>query len=161
MLADELLEDARSLAPESAAKGAAEDRKSCMRRAISTAYYAVFHLLVEDFVEHWEFPDQRARIGRMFNHQKMRDAAFTPKDKKNPTPAETALVDVKTAFGQLQGDRHRADYDLGWNLVETDVADAITLATQTFEKWRSIRGDDIARHHLLSMFGAKTEELRG
>jgi hypothetical protein len=80
MLADDLLEDARHLA----AKGEAEKRRSCMRRAISTAYYAVFHLLIEDFVAHWEFEDQRARLARMFSHQKMREAAFTPKDKKNP-----------------------------------------------------------------------------
>ncbi len=155
MLADDLLEDARHLA----AKGDAENRKSCMRRAISTAYYAVFHLLIEDFIEHWEFEDQRARLARMFNHQKMRDAPFKPKDKTNPTPSEAALADIITAFGQLQEDRHRADYDLGWNIVGTDVADAITLAEETFVKWRSIRHDDIARHHLLSMFGAKVEKV--
>ncbi len=91
----------------------------------------------------------------MFDHTKMRDAAFAPKDKKNPTPVEIALIDVKTAFGQLQGDRHRADYDLGWNIIQTDVTDAITLAEDTFVKWRSIRSEDVARHHLLSMFGAK------
>jgi hypothetical protein len=90
----------------------------------------------------------------MFDHKKMRDAAFTPKDEKNPTPVETALIDVKTAFRQLQADRHRADCDLSWNIVPIDVKDAITLAEDTFAKWRSIRDEDIARHHLLSMFGA-------
>ena len=126
-----------------------------MRRAVSTAYYAVFHLLIEDFVKHWEFEDQRARLGRMFDHTKMREAAFIPKDAKKPTPVETTLIEVKRDFGQLQGDRHRADYDLGWNIVETDVTDAITRAADTFVKWRSIRNEDLARHHLLSMFGAK------
>lgn len=149
-LADELLEDARHLA----AKGAAEQRASCMRRAVSTAYCAVFHLLVEDFVVNWPFADQRARLARMFDHKKMRDAAFTPVDVKNPTPIEAALVDVKTAFRQLQADRHRADYDLSWNIVATEVENAITLGENTFIKWRSIRTEDIARHHLLSMFGA-------
>jgi hypothetical protein len=115
MLADDLLEDARHLA----ARGDTEKRKSCMRRAVSTAYYAIFHLIVEDFVEHWEFEDQRARLARMFDHKKMRDAAFTPKDEKNPTPVETALMDAKTAFRQLQADRHRADYDLAWNIRRT------------------------------------------
>src|SRR6185369_3760030 len=123
MLAGDLLEDARHLA----ARGDAEKRKFCMRRAVSTAYYAVFHLLVEDFVEHWEFEEQRARLARMFDHKKMRDAAFTPKDEKNPTPIETTLVDVKRAFQQLQADRHRADYDLAWNIVPTDVADPSRL----------------------------------
>ena len=152
-LADELLEDAHYLADQ----GVADQRKSYMRRAISTAYYAVFHLFVEDFVEHWEFPDQRARLGRMFNHGPMRNAAFTPKDKRNPTPLEQELIDVITAFGQLQGDRQRADYDSGWNLIETDVRDSVTLAEDVFTKWRKIRDEDIARHHLLSMFGAKWE----
>jgi hypothetical protein len=150
-LADDLLEDARHLAE----KGDAENRDSCRRRAISTAYYAVFHLPVGDFVANWPFADQRARLARMFNHQRMRDASFTPKDKRNPTHAETQVVDVITAFGQLQGDRHRADYDMGWKPVGTDVADAITLAETAFAKWRAVRGETVARDHLLSMFGAK------
>jgi hypothetical protein len=44
---------------------------------------------------------------------------------------------------------------MAWNIVETGVADAITLAAETFAKWRSIRTEDVARHQLLSMFGAK------
>jgi hypothetical protein len=151
MLSDDLLEDARELA----AKGNQDQRESCRRRAISTAYYAVFHLLVEDFIEHWEFEDQRARLARMFNHQKMRDAPFAPKEKGNPTPTEKALTEVVTAFGQLQGDRHRADYDLGWTLVETDVDNAMTLAAKTFGTWRAIRNEREARNHLLSTFCSK------
>jgi hypothetical protein len=42
MLADDLLADAKTLA----ARGVAETRESCMRRALSTAYYSVFHLLL-------------------------------------------------------------------------------------------------------------------
>jgi hypothetical protein len=149
-LADELLEDAGHLAE----RGIAENRASSMRRAVSTAYYAVFHLLVDDFVGYWPFADQRARLARMFDHKKMRDAAFIATDEKNPTSAEAALVEVKTAFRQLQADRHRADYDVSWNVVATDVENAIPLADDAFAKWRSIRTEDIARHYLLSMFGA-------
>jgi hypothetical protein len=152
-LAGELLEDARFLAD----KGVSDNRQTLMRRSISTAYYAAFHLFIEDFVEHWEFEDQRARLGRMFNHGPMRNAAYAPKDKKNPTPGEQELLDVALAFQQLQKDRQRADYDGGWRLVETDVRDSIRLAEDVFTKWRKIKGDDIARHHLLSMFGAKWE----
>lgn len=152
-LADELLEDAHFLAD----KGVVDDRQTLMRRAISTAYYATFHLFVEDFVEHWEFEDQRARLGRMFSHGPMRNAAFTPKEKKNPAAVEQELLDVITAFGQLQKDRQRADYDSGWRLVETDVRDSIRLAEDVFIKWRKIKDEDIARHHLLSMFNAKWE----
>ena len=151
-LADDLPEDSHFLWE----KGVAEKRQSFMRRAISTAYYAAFHLFVEDFVEHWEFPDQRARLGRMFSHGGMR-TGFTAKDKRSPTPLEQELIDVVTSFEQLQKDRQRADYDAGWTLVETDVRNSVTLAEDVFSKWREIKGEDIARHHLLSMFGAKWE----
>jgi hypothetical protein len=75
-----------------------------MRRAIFDGVLRGIPLVVHEFVEHWEFGDQRARLARMFNHQKMREAAFTPQNKKNPTPIEIALVDIITAFGQLQAD---------------------------------------------------------
>jgi hypothetical protein len=93
----------------------------------------------------------------MFNHGPMRNAPFAAKEKKNPTTVEQELLDVITAFEQLQKDRQRADYDGGWRLVETDVRDSIRLAEDVFVKWRKIKGEDIARHHLLSMFGAKWE----
>jgi len=149
-LEDDLLEDARHLA----AKGIAEQRPSCMRRAISTAYYAVFHLLIQSFVKHWPFVDQRAKLARMFSHQKMRDAAFKPNDKKNLTQIEAALGEVIKAFSQLQADRHRADYDTDWAIVATDVESALNYAETAFGKWRLIEHEEIARNHLLAMFGA-------
>lgn len=151
-LADELLEDARFLAD----KGVADQRQTLMRRSISTAYYASFHLFIEDFVEHWEFPDQRARLGRMFGHGKM-CTGFSPKDKRNPTLAEQVLQEVITVFSQLQKDRERADYDSGWRLVEMDVRNAIQLAEDVFAMWRGLKDENIARHHLLSMFGARPD----
>jgi hypothetical protein len=151
-LADELLEDARDLE----SRGYADNRPSYMRRAISTAYYAAFHLFVEDFVEHWEFKDQRARLGRMFKHRDMR-TGFTAADPNNKTLLEQELIDVIKAFEQLQKDREQADYDSGWMPVETDVRISISRAEDVFAKWRKIRGEDIARHHLLSMFGAKRD----
>jgi uncharacterized protein (UPF0332 family) len=153
-LCDDLLDDARHLA----LKGSSEKRPSCMRRAISTAYYAVFHMIVEDFVEHWPFTDQRARLGRIFTHQKMRDTPVKFKDPKTPAAVETDLKDVIRALGQLQKDRHRADYDAGWKIIDTDVADAITSAADIFARWRKIQNEEAVRNHLLSMFGAKMED---
>ena len=96
-LADELLEDAHDLET----RGIADKRPSAMRRAISTAYYAAFHLFVEDFVEHWEFADQRALLGRMFKHGDMRKE-YVPEKPNNPTRLEQELIHVARAFGQLQ-----------------------------------------------------------
>ena len=52
----------------------------------------------------------------MFNHQKMKDAQCPPADKQNPTPGEIAVARIRILFGQLQADRHRADYDVGWKI---------------------------------------------
>ena len=153
MLADDLLDDARHLA----AKGATEQRMSCLRRSISTAYYAVFHLLIADFVEHWEYEDQRGRLARMFSHRNMR-RPWRVKDKSKSTPVESKLIDVVNAFSQLQEDRLRADYDLDWNLTATDVEKSIFLADQIFQNWPVICQEDVARHHLLTMFGAGVEQ---
>src|SRR5271170_5069238 len=57
--ADDLLNDAHHLAT----KGGKNPRQSSLRRAVSTAYYAVFHLLIADFVLNWKARDQRARLG--------------------------------------------------------------------------------------------------
>ena len=151
-IADDLLADARFLGD----KGIAEDRQTMMRRAISTAYYASFHMFVEDFVEHWEFPGERARLGRMFVHRKM-CTGVTFKDKNKPTPIETNVRALSDLFEQLQKDRERADYDGGWTVVETDVRDAIRLAEDIFEGWRKIKDESVARFHLMSMFGARSD----
>jgi hypothetical protein len=44
--ADDLLSDANHLA----ARGGKNPKQSSLRRAVSTAYYALFHLLIADFV---------------------------------------------------------------------------------------------------------------
>ncbi len=58
-----------------------------------------------------------------------------------------------TSFGSFR--KIVGDYDAGWRIVETDVRNSVTLAEELFEKWQKIKGEDIARHHPLSMFGAK------
>ena len=46
---EELLEDAKN----ALAASGKQPRQSLLRRAVSTAYYSVFHLLVADFVANW------------------------------------------------------------------------------------------------------------
>jgi hypothetical protein len=56
--------------------GGKNPKQSSLRRAVSPAYYALFHLLIADFVLNWKRPDQRERLGRMFEHNKMKQAKF-------------------------------------------------------------------------------------
>src|SRR5271169_6883148 len=50
-------------------------RQSCLRRAVSTAYYALFHLLIAEATSNWEQAHLRAALGRVFAHGKLKTAA--------------------------------------------------------------------------------------
>ena len=149
--ADDLLRDAHHLA----GRGGQNPKQSSLRRAVSTAYYALFHLLIADFVSNWRLTDQRARLGRMFEHRKMSGAVLKLQDKKNPTAVEAELQKVISAFAPLQEDRYKADYDVGWIWSRTDVTNTLAIAEDAFKRWRSIRTEKVAQHHLMSMFGAR------
>ena len=68
---DELLELAQDLAdlhPES-------PRQANLRRAMSTAYYAIFHLLISETTLNLARVELRAQLGRVFEHGKMKTAS--------------------------------------------------------------------------------------
>jgi hypothetical protein len=111
------------------------ETQATMRRAISTAYYALFHFLIEDACANWTRPEQRARLARMFEHRRMAEASRSRvKDYKNAVgSAEFLLFSVASAFSQLQELRHYADYDLSYTLATSDVENAIGLAGDAFE----------------------------
>jgi hypothetical protein len=100
--ADDLLKDAHHLA----ARGGKNPKQSSLRRAVSTAYYALFHLLIADFTANWHVRGERARLGRMFEHRKMSGATLKLQDKDNPTPVEIELKKVISAFAPT-GRAHR------------------------------------------------------
>jgi uncharacterized protein (UPF0332 family) len=135
--ADDLLKDAYHLA----GRGGKRPKQSSLRRAVSTAYYAAFHLLIADFVANWPQPDQRARLGRMFEHRRISGAALNSRDKKNPTSIEAHLQKLIGKFAKLQNDRYEADYDMGRKWSRYDVENTLALATEVFHTWRSIRNE--------------------
>jgi uncharacterized protein (UPF0332 family) len=142
--ADDLLKDAYHLA----GRGGKNAKQSSLRRAVSTAYYAAFHLLIADFVANWALTDQRPRLGRMFEHRRMSGAALKFHDKKNPTPTESELQKLINKFTKLQNDRYEADYDVGRNWSRYDVENTLDLANEVFNTLRCIRKEKIEQHHL-------------
>ena len=44
-----------------------------LRRAVSAAYYAVFHLLIFEATEHWGNKILRPTLGRPFDHSLMKN----------------------------------------------------------------------------------------
>jgi uncharacterized protein (UPF0332 family) len=146
--AEDLLRDAHHLA----GRGGRNPRQSSLRRAVSTAYYALFHLLIADFTLNWKIKDQRARLGRMFEHRKMLGAKF---QGASGNVVEADLKKVVEGFAELLEDRHSADYDVGRIWARSDVASSLKIADEAFVAWKRIRKQKIAQDHLLTMFGAR------
>jgi len=49
--------------------------QASLRRAVSTGYYALFHLLIAEATANWARPQLRAKLGRCFEHGRMRTAS--------------------------------------------------------------------------------------
>jgi uncharacterized protein (UPF0332 family) len=139
--ADDLLKDGYHLA----GRGGTKPKQSSLRRAVSNAYYGLFHLLIADFVG-------RARLGRMFEHRRMSQAVTR---LKGANQVEVHLQKVIDAFAQLQQDRYTADYDIGTNWTPVEVKNTLAIADEAFKAWRAIRKETIAQDYLLTMFGAR------
>ena len=69
--ADDLLEQAQHLAKREKNK----PRQASLRRAVSTAYYALFHLLIAEAALNWKRAHQRHLFARSFEHARMKQAS--------------------------------------------------------------------------------------
>ena len=159
---DDLLELAQRLAdlhPE-------RPNQASLRRAVSTAYYALFHLLISEATANWARPELRATLGRCFDHGPMKTASETRVAQinailKNNPPAgaeRTVAIHLRTvanAFIQAQQRRNDADYNVAkeWTSVEVDTQ--IASVNEAFQAWKLIRDEGVAQAYLISLLGPK------
>jgi hypothetical protein len=161
----DLLEQARHLA----FREPKRPKQASLRRSVSTAYYALFHLLTSEAVRIIApsvSDSSRYKMQRWFDHKAMHDActAFS-----NPligrTRALSDLIDapapsaelllIARAFVQLQEARHRADYDLGVTWTRFTSQQHVQLADQAFDAWTRIRKSAEANVFALGLFDLK------
>ncbi|MBZ5623261.1 MAG: hypothetical protein LAQ69_31745 [Acidobacteriia bacterium] len=146
---DDLLEQAYDLAH----KEAANPKQASLRRAVSTAYYALFHLLIDEAVSKWAVERQRSILARTFEHSKMKGISDDVlRAVKSGATLPPELHTVAHAFIQLQQHRQTADYDNSRQWSRTDVVKVLTLATDAFSAWRAISAQDAAQDFLLQLF---------
>lgn len=89
-----------------------EPNQAILRRAVSTAYYALFHLLIGAAVRNWAPERHRNVLARTFEHPKMKAACVGLTNRvKSGEMLPSELSVVARAFINLQEQRHRADYD--------------------------------------------------
>jgi uncharacterized protein (UPF0332 family) len=159
-LARDLLDEAKTLAKLEASRG--RPRQASLRRAVSTAYYAVFHLFASEAALQACSPTPRGlheRVQRALTHETMRQATAAFSGGKLPshvetlicTPLEGEVVEISRIFVQLQEFRHKADYDTSERFNKQMVQNLVKDAETLFDLWRQIREIDNAHVFLSSL----------
>src|SRR5712692_9344329 len=146
---DDLLELAQHLADLHPTQ---KPHQASLRRAVSTAYYALFHLLISEATANWARPELRAILGRCFDHGPMKTASETKVSqinaafKDNPPEGreKTVAIHLRTvanAFIQAQQRRNDPDYNMAkeWTPVEVDTQ--IASVNEAFKTWNIIRDE--------------------
>jgi len=138
-------------------------RQASLRRAVSTAYYALFHLLVSACVANWKRPGLRAALGRAFDHSSMKSASNRLQDRRQfPFTGEDpgVVFDLKyvaKTFAQLQEQRHIADYDNGKFWTKTEALSQVASAQRAFLAWKNTAEHPIAQRYLISLLVKKRD----
>jgi len=125
-------------------------KQATLRRAISTAYYALFHLLVSDsakFVVSGSRNELRAMVARAYDHSTMRKvcrdfakpSAFALQRATGRSAVPAQLRAVARSFFSLQEQRHAADYDPSMSVKRAEIAKLLNELSRTFADWESIR----------------------
>jgi uncharacterized protein (UPF0332 family) len=156
---DDLLAQAFSLVH----KEPRNPKQASLRRAVSSAYYALFHLLVSEAAANWNRVNLRAALGRAFDHNVMKAASNRIQDTRQfPFTGEdprvvTDLKAVAMTFAQLQQKRHIADYDNTTFWSRTEALAQVKSAEQAFATWKPIRDEPIAQAYLVSLVVKKRD----
>jgi hypothetical protein len=140
-----------------------------LRRGISTAYYAVFHMLINEVTSSFVIASAfRSRVARALQHGPMKGVCvrYNPEkpNKKSGNyetveadgfPAQTLtpeLRKVAEAFVQLHAAREEADYDGGTTVQPTAAATAVQWAEDAFQAWIIAQTDPSSNTFLQELF---------
>lgn len=145
------------------AKEPRRPKQASLRRAVSAAYYALFHRLISEgaksIVSGSHSAPLRNLTGRAFEHASMKRAckAFSsmgiPPDLQTglPNGVPSEIQKVAEIFLMLQAMRHEADYNLSLRLSRSETNDLIAEADHAFRLWEKVRKTDAAKTFLLSL----------
>lgn len=160
-LAADLLEQASHLADRETAR----PKQASLRRAISAAYYALFHLLSSEAasIAAPASPiNLRAQVQRALIHEEMKNACAGIRSG-NPNliflqlagrPSEN-LTRVATAFVELQDARYEADYNVIASFTRIEVKLLLLQCQTAFTAWQVVRGTDEANVFLAALLSQK------
>ena len=172
-LAEQLLAQSRHLAEQDPRKPV----QANLRRSVSAAYYALFHLLASESARRIGGSAAREKplrqsLARVFQHRQMKEVCkwFTGGAGALPDYLKT-LPQLKTvsaqlqlvakAFVELQEKRHLADYSVATPFVRTDAIQLVSLAEAAFANWKNTRKSGAAEVFLLLLLLGDSMKPRG
>ncbi len=130
-------------------------KQASLRRSVSTAYYALFHLLIQEASANWSRADTRDHLARAFEHRTMKDASKRAEnatyDSSVPPQVAAKLKSVARAFRELQFQRHLADYSNATKWDRNKASAKVNQAKTAFSNWKSIRNEYVAQRYLVSL----------
>jgi hypothetical protein len=158
MLPEHLLEQAWHLAQRERTR----PKQASLRRAISTAYYALFHFLIRESVRQIGpslSEDNFNRVYRWFDHGAMyrvakafsEEVVRIPNSKDMLVQGGRGIQFIAESFVYLQELRHMADYDPGTVFIRGDVLATIGRVSTAFDLWPLCKKTSEANTFLLSL----------
>jgi len=153
-LSSDLLEQASQLVRNEPRK----PKQASLRRAVSAAYYALFHLLGEEAAARLKARFLSSVIRRVLQHGEMKAICGLYSAGKLPDRAPYSnrsvsqeLAVVATAFVDLQEARHKADYDPSFRINRTVALRLIERTLGAFRSWKRIRRSEEATLFLFAL----------
>ena len=128
-----------------------------LRRAVSTAYYAMFHALADSNADclagspHDPLSEHAwSRVYRGLNHNAARRNLLQDQSLFSPQIRYFAVT-----FAQLQDQRHRADYDPNTTFTLPQTLDWIDLAESAIEGFSQTSSDERRTVAIQSLIGRR------
>lgn len=136
-------------------------KQASLRRSVSSAYYSLFHLLIEEGARiiTTDIP-LCPYIARVYQHgdiKKICEVVSRPLTHNShwlgkffEFPIDPDLISVCQAFMDLQELRHSADYDLSRTFKKSEAIGVVSRALAAHEDWKKVRNAKNAKLLLLA-----------
>jgi hypothetical protein len=146
-------------------------KQANLRRAISSAYYALYHFLVDEACRdllgaHRDKRRYRDALARGFDHSSMKDACSTfwggnlPKSiaaiLASPFVVPPDLQHVAATFVRAQEKRHVADYDRAARFQRSDVDAFIREVQSAVARYERITDANLRQFFLACLLAWRT-----
>lgn len=138
-------------------------RTTHLRRAVSTAYYAVFHELAAEVVmtttraDYWG--GTAVAMVRWISHTDLSTLCKAATGsggralREALAPVGSETMEIAQAFLTLQSERHQADYDDTYDVTPLRAENLVTTARDTVDRAQQLLADDDPDHRRFLALG--------